>query len=55
MFAEHRHLGRVALGAGCVDALLALGHRQPGRLGAQAAIADIVERCGIGIGAAWRA
>ena len=41
----------LALGAGTIDAFLTGGHSQPRRFGAEAALADIVECRGIGVGA----
>jgi hypothetical protein len=44
----------LALGAGAIDAFLPLGHVEPGGFGAKTALADILERCGFGIGARTR-
>ncbi|HSX56951.1 MAG TPA: hypothetical protein VLG14_16715, partial [Sphingomonas sp.] len=44
----------LALGAGAVDAFLPFGHFEPGGFGAKAAVADIVERRCVGIGAGTR-
>jgi hypothetical protein len=45
---------QLALGAGAVDVFLPFGHFEPGGFGAKAAIADIVQCCGFGIGARTR-